>query len=144
MRLRVALLLAVLLTGCGAENPDAEVRAMIEDMETAVEARDTGYFRGVIADSFRDARGNDRGRIIDLIRGFFLANPRIEAIVRVEDVTLDGPDSARVTVQAALLSAAGGRSLLGVDGDLYSADLELLRIDGEWRLIGADWRSLRQ
>lgn len=134
--------LVLTLSACSAENPDEALRALIADMETAAESRDTGFFRGVVADSYRDARGNDRDRIIDLVRAFFLTNSSIEAVVRVDDVSLDGSDSADVELQLALLSSASGRSLLGLDGQLRRVDLEFLRIDGDWMLIGADWRPI--
>lgn len=136
--LRALILAAVALSGCAAENPDAELRELIAAMEEAVEARDTGFFRGVIADSYRDTRGNDRQRLIDAIRGFFLTNPRIEAVVRVSEVRLDGAASAEVVVQVALLRESGGASLLGFEGDLSTVELEFLR-DGDWKLIGAEW-----
>jgi len=107
-------------------------------MEEAAESRNTGFFRGVIAESYRDPRGNDRERIITGIRGFFLANAKIEAIVRVTEVRLDGLASARVVLQLALLREPGGRSLLGFDGDLRTVELEFLR-DDAWMLIGAQW-----
>jgi hypothetical protein len=138
--IRLTFLGLLLLAACDAPNPDEALRALIEDMEVATESRNTGFFRDIIADSYRDSRGNDRQQIINVIRGFFLTNSQIEAIVRVQDVVLDGMDSANVTIQAALLSEAGGRSLLGVDGDFYVAEFEFLRIDGDWRIIGGSWR----
>lgn len=141
LMLRLGVLGVVFLAACDAPNPDDALRAMILDIEAATESRDTGFFREVIAESYQDSHGNDRERAIDVIRGFFLVNSRIEAIVRVQDVILDGAQSAEVSLQLALLSEAGGRSLLGVDGDFYFVDLEFLRIGGDWRIIGAGWRK---
>ena len=138
---RIALLVALLLSACDAENPDDELRALMQDMEVATESRNTGFFRGIVAESYRDARGNDRERLINLIRAFFLTNSKVEAIVRVQEVSLDGDASAEVTLQTALLSETNGRSLFGLDGDFYTVELEFLQTGGDWMLIGADWRS---
>jgi hypothetical protein len=135
-----SVLVLALVAGCDAPNPDETLRAMLEEAEVATEERNTGFFRRVIARSYQDARGNDRESLINLVRGFFLTNTQIEALVRVDDVQLDGEDSAKVSIQVALLSEDGGRSLLGVDGDFYSIDLEFLRIDGDWQVIGSGWR----
>ncbi len=142
MKIRLALVLVMLISACDAENPDEELRALLIDMEDAAESRNTGFFRGVVADSYRDGRGNDRERLIGLIRGFFLTNANVEAIVRVQEVTLASPESAEVALQAALLSGNGGRSLFGVDGDFYLVELEFVQFGGDWMLIGADWRPV--
>ena len=51
--------IAVLSCGCAADDPATVIEQLIEDTEIAAESRDTGHFRGLIADSYVDARGSD-------------------------------------------------------------------------------------
>ena len=78
-----ATLVAIWLTACAAQDPDEELRSFVEDATVAVEERDTGFFRGVVAESFIDAQGNDREQVINMIRAFFLLNTEIEAEVDI-------------------------------------------------------------
>ena len=135
---------AVLAGGCSAEDPATVIEQLIEATEVAGEARDTGHFRGLIADSYADARGNDRERLINLIRGYFLAHQSIDVFTRIETVELSGEDAAEIVVLAGILARQPGEGLLtGFDGRLYRLELELVENDGDWQVIGAEWeRSL--
>ena len=131
---------ALLVTGCSQDDPEAEIRAVLAAAETAAEARDTGFFRDLIGDGYRDARGNDREQLINLLRGYFLANQKIEVVSRVEEVRLDGAGAAHAIVDAALVGQRAGESLLGgLGGDFYRFQIELVDDGGEWRMIGAKW-----
>lgn len=131
---------AVLLVGCGTSDPEAELRALFAAAEQAAEARDAGFFGDLIADAYRDSRGNDRSEVLRSLRGYFIANQRIEIVSRVDDVALQGGDAARVVVHAGMLGQRTGHELLaGVDADLYRFELELVNDGGDWRIIGASW-----
>jgi hypothetical protein len=142
---RIAVLAAALAVGaCAADDPEATLVALIESAEAAAEARDTGYFRDLIAASYTDSRGNDRDRIIDVIRGYFFTNPRIDVVTRIEETELLGQDAARVVMLAGILGRREGVGVLGgFDGRLYRLELELVATGGDWQIIGARWeRSL--
>ena len=128
------------LTACGTEDPDAALRALIEDAEVAAEGRDTGFFRGVLSERYADRRGNDRDRVIATLRGYFLTHQSIEIVTRVESITLTGTDAAEVVLQAGVLGRREGASLVGgLDGELHRIELELVNQGGGWQVIGADW-----
>ena len=144
-RYRLACLVsAVIACGCAAEDPETVVGRLIEEAEAAAESRDTGFFRNLVADSYTDQRGNDRDRIIDLIRGYFFAHQSIDVLTRVETVELRGDDAAEVVLLAGVLARRPGEGLLdGFDGRLYRLELELVEAGGDWQIIGASWeRSL--
>jgi hypothetical protein len=140
-RLRpLAWSVAMLVGGCGASDPDAEIRAVLAAAETAVEARDTSFFRDFVGSGYRDSRGNDRERLLGTIRGFFLANQRIEIVSRVDEVRFEGEDAAKVVLHAGLIGQHGGAALLGgLDAGLYRFEIELVADGGDWRMIGAKW-----
>jgi endonuclease YncB( thermonuclease family) len=134
-----ALLAAVVVGGCGTSDPEAELRALLAAAEQAAEAREIGFFDDLVGAGYRDSRGQDRAELLRMLRGYFLANQRIEIVSRVDEVALEGADAARAVVHAGLLGQRSGAELLaGVDADLYRFELELVKDGGEWRIIGAD------
>lgn len=141
---RALAVIAVLCCGCSADDPSTAIEQLIEETEAAAESRNTGHFRALVADSYIDARGNDRERLINLIRGYFLAHQSVDVLSRIESVELIGDDAAEVVVLAGVLARRPGEGLLeGFDGRLYRLELELVESGGDWQIIGADWeRSL--
>ena len=141
--LTAGLVGAALAQGCAASDPEVQIRALLASTEAAAEARDTGFFADTLGDGYRDASGNDRDGVLRMLRGYFIANQRVEVLSRVDEVTLEGEDAARAVVHAALVGQHPGGALLGIDSDLYRFELELVNEGGEWKIIGAKWsRSL--
>ena len=135
-----ALALVLLLSACAAQNPESAVAQLVESAEAAAEARDTSFFRDLVAESYVDSRGNDRERVINLIRGYFLANQDIDVVTRLQSVELHGRDAANVVMLAGILGRRPGEGILpGFDGRLYRLDLELVESGGDWQVIGASW-----
>ena len=136
-----AALLTTALVGCSTSDPEAEIRELLAAAEQAAEARDTGFFRDLIGTSYRDARGNDREQLVNLVRGLFIANQRVEIASRIDAVELEGADAARAIVYAGMLGQRAGAELLGgMSADLYRFELELVNDGGDWQIIGATWR----
>jgi hypothetical protein len=136
--LLLTLLGAAVAVGCGGGDSDAELRALVASAEEAAEAHDTGFFRALVASSYADRSGRGRDDLINLVRGHFLVNGDLEVLNRIEQIRLDTDTAAEVVLQAALIRH-GGRA---VDGGLYRIELELVKADGEWQLIGADWKPI--
>ncbi len=134
-------LAAVLVASCGANDQEAEIRALLAAAEEAAEQRDVGFFGEALGAAYHDARGNDRDRLLRSIRGYFIANQRIEIVSRVDEIVLEGTDAARAIVHAGLVGQRAGAALIdGVEADLYRFELELVNDGGDWRIIGADYR----
>jgi hypothetical protein len=133
--------LAILATGCAADDPEAEIRALLAAAETAAEARDAGFFGDALGESYRDARGADREETLRNLRGYFIANQRIEVVSRVDEIVLEGEHAARAVVHAGMLGQRAGAALIeGIDADLYRFELTLVNDGGDWQVIGADFR----
>jgi hypothetical protein len=135
-----AAVAAAVVAGCGTSDPEAQIRARLAEAEAAAEARDVGSFGDLIGDGYRDRQGYDRAELIRMLRGFFLANQRVEIVSRVDEVTLEGADAARVVLHAGMLGQrSGADALAGIDAHLYRFELELVNEGGDWRVIGAQW-----
>lgn len=141
---RSVSVLVLLLSACANQDPESALAQLVESAEAAAESQDTSFFRGVIAESYVDNRGNDRERVVNLIRGYFLTNRDIDVVARIQSVELQGRDAAEVVVLAGILGRRPGEGILqGLDGRLYRVELELVESGGDWRVIGASWeRSL--
>jgi hypothetical protein len=139
--LSVAAVLALTLAGgCGVSDTETELRALLAAAEDAAEARDVGFFGDLLGAAYRDSQGNDREQLLRMLRGYFIANQRIEIVSRVDEVALQGTDAARVVLHAgAVGQRTGAGALAGIDADLYRFELELAVNDGDWQVIGARW-----
>ena len=136
-----ATALAALATGCAANDPEADIRELIAAAEEAAEARDVGFFSDVLGESYRDARGNDREEMLRALRGYFIANQRIEIVSRVDEIVIEGEHAARAVVHAGMLGRRSGTALIdGLDADLYRFEIELVNDGGDWQVIGADFK----
>jgi hypothetical protein len=125
------ILIAVLLSACGAKSTDEEqVRALIDSVEAAAEARDASDVLEHIADDYADSGGLDKSQLQNFLRGYFLAHPDLELVVNIEslDFPVDGLAQAVVRVATVALR----------DPDLQRLKVEFRRVDGEWRIARAD------
>jgi outer membrane biogenesis lipoprotein LolB len=142
--LRVALLwiALALLTACSdSAAPEQQVRAVIESMEVAAEARDVGELMEHISANYRDAQGQDRAEASRSARGYFVANQSVHLLTRIESLEFPSPDEARVKLQVGMAGRAGEPGATGLTADLYDFDLVLVREGDEWQVSYVDWRA---
>jgi hypothetical protein len=130
MKFSFTLLLATtLLTACGARSSDeTQVRGLIDAVETAAESRDASDVLEHVARDYSDGQGFDKTRLQNFLRGYFLAHPRVELLVGVENLEFPADGLGRARVDITSLPA----------GDRVALQVELRREDGEWRVARAD------
>jgi hypothetical protein len=128
----VAFAFAVALVACAREgSPEAEVRAVITAAEEAAEAGDVSAAMDLVADEYADANGFDRQELRNFVRGYFLMNPSMKLLVRVEDVQFPADELAQARVTVGVLGQ-------GLETQLETFDVELVKEDDDWRLRRAD------
>jgi hypothetical protein len=128
------------LAGCSDDSsPEQQVRAVIDSMEVAAEARDVGDLMEHVSTTYRSADGLDSAEAARSLRGYFVANQSIHLLTRIQSLEFPAPDEARVKLQVGM----AGRGGQGADlsADLYDFDVALVREDGEWKVSYADWRA---
>ena len=136
-----SVLVAALASGCAPSDPEAEIRALLAAAEQAAEERDVSFFGGLLGEGYRDTRGNDRDEVLRQLRGYFIANQRVEIVSRIDEITLEGEDAARAVVHAGMVGQRSGATLIaGVQANLYRFELEFVNDGAEWQIIGADFR----
>jgi hypothetical protein len=140
--LTFVLVLLAFLTGCADDSsPEQQVRAVIESMEVAAEARNVGDLMEHISDNYRDARGQDRQEAALYARGYFVTNLSVHLLTRIESLEFPAVDEARVKLQVGMAGSSGDTGSGGLSADLQNFDLVLVREDGEWKVSYADWRA---
>ena len=139
---RTALLLALVLTGCGRESsPEDELRAVVAEAEAAAEARDASALSGLVADDYRDVRGNGVDEIRRYVRGYLIAHQSVHLLVRIEEIELKATDLARLRATVGMVGReAEGAAAWDLAADVYEFDLTLAREAGYWKVTRADWR----
>jgi hypothetical protein len=138
-----ALLFSVLtLAGCGGtKSPDDAVRMVIEQMEAAAEARDTGDLLDHVAEDYRDSRGFNRQDVRRYVHGYFIANQSIHLLTRIESIEFPSAEEARAKVQVGMLGReASADDSWDLAADLHEFDVSFVRQAGEWKVTYADWR----
>jgi hypothetical protein len=132
--------LAFLLTSCSDRaSPEQEVRAVIDAMEAAAEARDVGDLLEHLSDNYRDAQGQDRQQAALYARGYFVTNQSVHLLTRIESLEFPAADEARVKLQVGMAGRGGATGQSDLSADLHDFDLVLVREGSEWKVSYADW-----
>lgn len=132
LSLFVAVTCAVIsLSACGAHpSDDQQVRELVTSVENAAEERDTRHVLEHVADDYQDANGFDKPQLQNFLRGWFLAHPRVQLMVGIDELTFpaDGLAQAEISVTSMSLS----------DPERVRLKVEFRRSGGEWRVNRAD------
>jgi ketosteroid isomerase-like protein len=141
IRRSILLLTAIAVTSCsGDTSPEAQVRAVVAEAEAAAEARDASALLDLIADDYRDGRGNGAEEIRRYVRGYLMAHQSVHLLVRVEELELKATDLARLRATVAMVGReAESAAAWELAADVHEFDVTLAREDGEWRVTRADW-----
>ena len=134
MKFWTALILVALVAACSSRSSDEEqVRALVAELESAAEARDTSDVLEHVSASYSDAQGFDRAQLQNFLRGYFLAHPKIELLVTIDSLAFpaDGLAQAEMTV-----------TCVALDADRARLKVEFRREGDAWQVSRAD--RLRQ
>lgn len=136
LRVPQAVMLAgilLALQACG-QKPDREaaVRAVLDQAEQAAESRDVGAAMELVSEDYADAEGLDRRGLQQFVRGYFVLNPRIELLVRIESIEFPESNRARVRLQI-------GSVATRLEADRFT--VELVDESGSWRLLRTERQS---
>ncbi len=147
-RALIAAMVAVLmlLTGCGPDDsPEEQVRKFIKAGEEALESRNIGDVKSLIAEEYADDRGRGRRDLVALTARYLFMHKNIHLLTRTDNLSFPAPDQARLTVFVAMTgrNVSDLDSLLNMQADLYRFELELVKRDGDWQLVQAAWRPAR-
>jgi len=144
MRRFVAASLAfVLVVACsgGEPSPEERVRAVIDALEKAAEARDVGALKPHLSETYADSYGNDRRALLGLATAHFMRHQSVYLLVRVNGIERPEPTRAQVDAFVALAGQPirDPAALPELRADLYRFALTLRDEGGDWRVTSAEW-----
>lgn len=131
------LLVMALLAACKGETPEQAVRAQVEALQAAIDARDAGAVHALLAIDFIGNEGLDRRGARQLAAGVFLRYRDVGAKVGPVRVEVRGTDNA--VARFSVLATGGTGGLLPESGQLFEVETGWRLVDGEWRLLSARW-----
>lgn len=142
----LVLLLVTALTACSSDpsDPETQIRAVLEQMEVAAEARSRRDISAHISADYLDNESRTKKSVEDTLRLYLLANQSINLFTRIHSIEVQPNNRARVELSVAM--AARGVDLtqesnrLKADLHRFSVLLEDESGDGEWKVIAADWQ----
>ena len=133
----MAVITALLVAGCGKDDPEQAVRLQVEAMQAAIDARDTGDVEDLLARDFVGNDGMDRRAIRQLAAGVFLRHREVAAKVGPVSVELRGESDA--IARFSVLATGGSGGFLPQSGQVYQVETGWRLVDGEWKLLSANW-----
>ena len=129
-------MLALLLSACARETPEARLRATVAALQQAIAERDAGGVRAALAEDFIGPDGLDRAGAVRLAQAMFLRYRTLGVHAGPLEVRML-PEHATVRFQAALTGGDGG--VLPETARLYDVETGWRLEDGEWRLVSVAW-----
>ena len=133
-----ALALALLAcAGCAKDDPEQQVRAQLQGLQAAIDARDAGDVHALLAEDFVGNEGMDRRAARQLAAGTFLRYRDVGA--RFGPVTVELRGRRDATARFTVLATGGSGGLLPQDGQVFQVQTGWRLVDGEWKLLSAQW-----
>ncbi|AGI08301.1 Hypothetical Protein XCAW_02518 [Xanthomonas citri subsp. citri Aw12879] len=120
----------LVLLGCTRAAPEQRLRATLEQMHQAIEAREIGDAMAPVAEDFVGENGLDADGLRRLMRVQMLGNQQIGVTMGPVDVALAG-DTATVRFTA-LLTCGSGRWV--------PDQAQTYQVTTGWRWQGSDWQ----
>lgn len=140
----VAVILVSFAVSCGGPSPEQRVRNLIEAAEQAAENRDRVALGEMVSANYGDDRGRDRATIEALLQQYFFVNRSIHVLMRIRNIAVldGGRATATIDVAIAAIPIPDPTRLDQADADLHRIEIDLVDVDGEWKVSSADWRPL--
>ena len=146
LRISLAIVVVTSFMGCGeGDTPEDQVRKYVEAGEMAAEERDLGDIKELISEQYNDDHGRTRRDIVAVAARYFYSRKNIHILTRISELSFPEESKAILQVYVAMTgqNVSDLDALLNMRADLYRFDIELLKEDGDWKLISADWRRAK-
>ncbi len=138
-KLAVAFMaVALMLVGCGRDDPEAALQAAVESLQESIESKDTSRLMDLIHQEFSANQEADRDWARRTATVMFLRHRNVNVIALNSRSWIDPtyPDKGYSEAQVAL---TGAEALLPQRLGHYNAQLEWWLADGKWQLARLNW-----
>ena len=133
----VCIALLLVLAGCSRSDPEQAVRAQLEVLQQAIDARDAGAVADLLAEDFIGNDGLDRHGAKQLAAAVFLRHREVGA--RLGPVTVELRGEGEAIARFSVLATGGSGGLLPEQGQVYQVETGWRLQDGDWKLLNASW-----
>lgn len=134
----------MLMLSCGDQPLPAEqqIRGLNDAAKTAATARDVSALKDMLAEDYRDQRGNDRQSAVRLVQLYLLRNTSVHLFSVTRSLQLIDEDHAVAEIFVAMAGKPvdSAEQLLDLRADLVRFDVSYVRIDGDWKVSAVEWR----
>jgi hypothetical protein len=127
-----------MLIACARPANEEALRATIDRMQEAAEARDTAGIMELVADDFAGREFNDPVSLRRYLTAMFLQNSTIGITRLGLSVQMFGE---RATVNVRFLATGSNGSFFPERAEGISVDTAWRVVDGEWRMMAANLRQ---
>ena len=129
--------LLLVVSACSRSDPEQAVRAQVDALQQAIDARDAGAVEDLLAEDFIGNEGMDRRSAKQLAAGVFLRHREIGA--RLGPVTVELRGEREAIARFSVLATGGSGGLLPEQGQVYQVQTGWRLQDGDWKLLNASW-----
>lgn len=124
-------------SGCARPSPEQALRERMDQLQSAIDARDAGAVEDVLAEDFVGNAGLDRRGARRLAAATFLRYREVGVRFGPVEVELHGE---RATARFTAVATGGSGGLLPERGQLYDVTTGWRREGDDWRITSADWK----
>ena len=132
------VLIALLLAGCGRDDPRTALESAAEALQGNIESRDTAALMAQLHPDFRANQRLDREWARRTAALMFLRHRNVKVLALSSDSWVDPGYRNRGHTEAQV-ALTGAQGLLPERAGHYRARLEWWLEDGEWLLARLDW-----
>ena len=129
--------LLLVVSACSRSDPEQAVRAQVDALQQAIDARDAGAVEDLLAEDFIGNEGMDRRGAKQLAAAVFLRHREIGA--RLGPVTVELRGEREAIARFSVLATGGSGGLLPEQSQVYQVQTGWRLQDGEWKLLNASW-----
>jgi hypothetical protein len=134
----LVLAAALLLVGCGKDDPQARLEATVAALQKGLEARDVGAVMELVDERFRMQGDLDATRARQTMMVTFHRYASIQ-VFAVGDQTRIDPASPLTGYTEAQVLVTGAQGLIPERASPYVVRMEWRLVEGDWKLYDLKW-----
>lgn len=134
----LAAVLAMLLGGCGKDDPQARLEAAVQQLQDKLEAKDTSAVLDQLDAGFTAQDGMDREAVRKTMTLMFLRYASVKVIALTRKSSID-PTASQSGLTQAQVVVTGAQGLIPERAAPYEVRMGWRLVSNEWKLTRLTW-----
>ena len=145
----ISILLIIFLSACSdkPEDPKSLIETVIDEVEAAAEKRSVTVIKEHVSKDYKDKHHGNRQRLMRSLIVYFQRNKHIHLFTRIRNIEISQQNNleANASVNVAMTGTQvdSAEKLLMLKADVFRFNVDLLNIDDQWVITGAEWRRIQ-